>query len=77
MDYVNEMNNKLHKEGFTPYELTTDKNGMIVAGPIAYDTLRLANEDRGLDCGYVQVIKGIPVKYFKMNEIVLVKQISL
>ncbi len=72
-DYVKEMNDKLHNQGYTPYELVKDHNDMLVAKEIMKDSLRLASKHNKLGTGYVQVIDGKVVGFMPMDSVVLIK----
>ncbi len=73
-DYITELNDKLHHQGYEPYELVKDIHGMVTAEKIADDSIRLTSGVNDLGLGYLQIINAIPVRFFKMEEIVLVKK---
>lgn len=73
-NYIKEMNDKLHDKGFAPYELIKDGNGLLTAEKILEDSIRLAPEDKGLKVGFVQIINGRIVRFFNLEELVLIKK---
>jgi len=67
-----EMNEMLHSHEC--YELIKQPNGMIVAEKMSGDNIRLAVAENGeAPTGYVEIIGGKPVAFFKLDEIILIK----